>query len=351
MIDQTSLTSDYLFGVQSVLLTSPSSTAPSSHLFYQVEKEQRNLTDPDDPKVTIVDAKLVMEVHWDLYGMKGGNFIAKAYDQIPHRIPDQGWVESVPIVVNGTTTSGAEFIAASQIARDPVFTPAYFASLMTINDDFSTPMGVLERLARAGSSITPELICELELTQFGKSQSNLVLPVLWKYIIEHRNSQNHAETVAVGSAIRKYVAMVPIGELGKLTEILASGDRVLMPPEIELEIAKMVYRKYEVSPPPLNVQPDLAERLWSIASIYVVPRMLLRDNYSSVASLAIEALVAMRSRHALEAWRTAQSCPHKWFGEIVSDHLLELRSKWSSRSAEATTWLDDLRDGVLQDRA
>jgi len=145
--------------------------------------------------------------------------------------------------------------------------------------------------------------------------------------------------------------MVPIGELGKLTEILASGDRVLMPPEIELEIAKMVYRKYEVSPPPLNVQPDLAERLWSIASIYVVPRMLLRDNYSSVASLAIEALVAMRSRHALEAWRTAQSCPHKWFGEIVSDHLLELRSKWSSRSAEATTWLDDLRDGVLQDRA
>ena len=152
----------------------------------------------------------------------------------------------------------------------------------------------------------------------------------------------------MGAAIRKYIALVPLDRLGELTALLDPVQRAPLPLDLEIEVAKMIYRNFEVNPPSvLDPQPLLAERLWELAQTYLNPRILLREKHSAAASLSIEALVAMRSARAETAWIAAIQCPFTWFGEMVSDDLAELRLRWARRNEKVVAWLDQLRDRVF----
>jgi hypothetical protein len=173
---------------------------------------------------------------------------------------------------------------------------------------------------------------------------------LWQYIVENRNSNDRDELVVVGAAIRKYVALMPMRRMGDLAVLLESGHRSPLPIELEIELAKMIYRNVETHPPAApDPHPQLAQRLSEIVLAYTNPRVVLRDKHAAAASLAIEAIVAMRSPLAEPAWRAARESPYRWFAEIVSDDLDELRARWSEKSREAAEWLDDLRQRVLID--
>jgi hypothetical protein len=80
---------------------------------------------------------------------------------------------------------------------------------------------------------------------------------------------------------------------------------------------------------------------------YLNPRVLLRDKCASAASLAIEAIVAMRSPLAGIALRKATACPYQWFAELVCDEIDGLYEKWQGKNADAARWLDELRSTVL----
>jgi len=109
----------------------------------------------------------------------------------------------------------------------------------------------------------------------------------------------------------------------------------------------MVFRNFEVHPPvAVDTHQELAQRLWEMVQAYVNPRILLRDKHSAVASLAIEAIVAMRSSLAVEASQAAARCPYRWFAELVNDDLDDLHEKWSHTSPEAAAWLGDLRSQI-----
>lgn len=54
----------------------------------------------------------------------------------------------------------------------------------------------------------------------------------------------------------------------------------------------------------------------------------------------------MRSRLAKDAWETADSSPYRWFAELVSDDLEDLREQWCEKNAAAADWLRELRDSV-----
>jgi hypothetical protein len=84
-----------------------------------------------------------------------------------------------------------------------------------------------------------------------------------------------------------------------------------------------------------------------MAQAYINPRLLSRDKYSAAASLAIDAIVAMRSSLAEPALHAAAACPYRWFGEIVSDDLDRLREKWTEKSPDAAAWLDQLKASTL----
>ena len=207
---------------------------------------------------------------------------------------------------------------------------------------------LLGELTSADANPPCSLLSIIELTHFDPSQCQVLLPLLWQYILDHRNSNDRDELVAVGAAIRKYVAIMPMDRMGELATVLESGHRFPLPIDLEIEVAKMVYRNFEVHPPvAADPQPELARRLWEKVQAYINPHVLLRDKYSAVTSLAIEAIVSMRSPLAEQAWQAAASCPYSWFAELVSDDLNELLERWSRKSADAVAWLRELRTSVL----
>lgn len=206
---------------------------------------------------------------------------------------------------------------------------------------------LLHELAET-STPSGSLICAVELTRFSPSQHSALLNLLWQYILRFRDSNNRDDLVSVGAAIRKYIAIIPMDRMGELAFLLEAGHRSQMPIDLEIEVAKMVYRNFEVHPSvAADPHPELADRLWEMAQAYINPRILLRDKHSAAASLAIEAIVSMRSRLAKRALNAAAASPYRWFAELISDDLDGLHESWRSKNAKAAAWLSDLHESVL----
>ncbi|MCH7960102.1 MAG: hypothetical protein IID08_08225 [Candidatus Hydrogenedentes bacterium] len=227
--------------------------------------------------------------------------------------------------------------------------------LSDVNEE-DVALSASELLTRLSGADTPsqerrQLVCEAELIIFPEEERRALLTELWQYIQDFRDSNDCDELAAVGAAIRKYIAIIPMDEMGELAELLEPGHRAPLPVQLELEVAKMVYRNFEVHPPKQpDPHPNLGECLWAMAQDYVNPRFLSRDKYSSaVASQAIEALIAMQSAHSEDAWRAALTCPYDWFREVVSDDLDELRRQWASERNDAVIWFDALRASIGTD--
>jgi len=236
-----------------------------------------------------------------------------------------------------TRTSDSQFISSTKSSS---FHAASDSAELTADE-------LLRQLSDAGSNPPSKLLCAAEMIRFDASQHEALLPLLWQYILAHRDSNNREELVATGAAIRKYIAIMPMDRMGELAVLLESGHRSTLPIDLEIEVANMVFRNFEVHPPvAIDTQPELAQRLWEMVRAYVNPRILLRDKHSAVASLAIEAIVAIRSSLAARAWQAAVQCPYRWFAELVSDDLDDLHEKWSHKHAEAAAWLSDLRSQV-----
>jgi len=235
------------------------------------------------------------------------------------------------------------------ISTDPQLIASKKSSSLDLATDSAelTADELLCQLSHAGPNPPYELLCSVELTRFDPSQHEALLPLLWQYILDHRDSNNRDELVATGAAIRKYIAVMPMESMGELAVLLESGHWSPLPIDLEIEVAKMIFRNFEAHPPvTVDTQPELAQRLWEMVQAYVNPRVLLRDKHSAAASLAVEAIVAMRSSLAVDAWQAAAECPYRWFAELVSDDLDDLYEKWSCKSPEAAAWLGDLRSQI-----
>jgi hypothetical protein len=207
---------------------------------------------------------------------------------------------------------------------------------------------LVRQLADAGPNASSRLLCAIELARFAPPQRQVLLPLLWRFILDRRNSNDRDELVGVAAAIRKYIAIMPMERMGELAALLETGHRSPLSIDLEIEVAKMVYRNFEVHPPVVgDPQPELAQRLWEMVRAYIDPRILLRDKYSAATSLAIEAIVATRSPLAEHAWRAAIACPYRWFAELVNDELEDLYERWGTKNPGAAAWLQELRNKVL----
>ena len=209
------------------------------------------------------------------------------------------------------------------------------------------PAELLSQLARSGADVPVGLICEIELTRFDAAERQTLLPLLWQYILRNRDSNSPETLAAVGAAIRKYIALMPMEDMGRLAVLLESGHRSVLPIELEIEVAKMIYRNFEVHPPrEPNSHPDLARPLWEMAQAYANPRLLVRDKHSAAALMAIQALVAMRSDFALNAVHLAAATPYRWFSELVVDQLDRLHDRWNKSNPDIAVWLAAMRKDV-----
>jgi hypothetical protein len=270
------------------------------------------------------------------------------YEGVVEKLPSGNYDAALQTDTGRLVLRGAE--RKERASVDPQWSPAgteqpWHAG---VRSGMLTAGDLVAQLAAARGNVPARLLCAIELARFTPSERDVLLPLLWQYIVDHRNSNDREELVGVAAAIRKYIAIMPMERMGELATLLESGHRSPLPLDLELEVAKMVYRNFEVHPPvDADPQPELAERLWEMVEAYINPRVLVRDKCSAAASLAIEAIVAMRSPLAEIAWRKAMACPYRWFAELVCDDIDELQDRWQGKNADAARWLDQLRSAVL----
>jgi hypothetical protein len=183
-----------------------------------------------------------------------------------------------------------------------------------------------ELLKRLGfdDSVVPDrrqLVIECEFTAFDESQIPELNERMRDFIERNRDSDDPRDLVAVGSAIRKYVATMHADALPSLALLLQPG-RAPVPLDVELEVSKMVVRKLTANPREKDdPAPELADRLMEMVCTYLDDRQLPREKYGAVTLNAVLALALLRSRHLPEVRQRLQSIEARWFTELLARRL------------------------------
>jgi hypothetical protein len=84
---------------------------------------------------------------------------------------------------------------------------------------------IITQLENSTGILQASLVCDAEALQLDQMQRDRLSSILWRYIVDNRDSQNTKILVAVGSAIRKYVAMLNLDRMGEISELLEAGHR------------------------------------------------------------------------------------------------------------------------------
>ena len=187
-----------------------------------------------------------------------------------------------------------------------------------------------------------------EPLRFDEHQQPKLVTHLWKYVRDHRASNDPDELVALGAAIRKLIAYLPCGEFDQLAEVLQFSKGPAISLEVELEIAKgLAYRLDWDSRPTASDCPRLCAAVYEIADYYSSRRALEREGASSIAVNAIIALALLKDPRVLELAQTLPSRSLAWFISLIGSRAKRLRSRFMSeqrRNADAIGLLPELID-------
>jgi len=181
------------------------------------------------------------------------------------------------------------------------------------------------------------LILESEVLPFRGLQAVALAPLLRRFIEKYRESDDPADLVAVGSAIRNYVATAPVGDaLEAAASLLKEEGELEIPIELEVEVTKMVVRKLTANPPAQRDQySELALRLEELVDVYARPRLLPREKYGAVALNAILGLVLSRSGRDADVVERMRTLDVAWFQQLLARYAARLRVELIARDAEA----------------
>jgi len=182
-----------------------------------------------------------------------------------------------------------------------------------------------------------ELILEAEVLPFRGQEAAALAPLLRQFIETYRESNTPADLVAVGSAIRNYVATASTHEAFEAAaSLLMAQGRLPVPLELEVEVTKMVVRKLTANPPAAGDQfPMLALRLEELVDAYTRPRLLTREKYGAIALNAILGLVLTRSGRDPEFVERIRALDVTWFQQLVARRAARLRSDLIARDSDA----------------
>jgi hypothetical protein len=182
-----------------------------------------------------------------------------------------------------------------------------------------------------------KLILESEVRPFRGQQAAALVPLLGQFIETYRESSDHADVVAVGSAIRNYVATATIDDAFQVAvSLLKAEGRLPIPIELEIEVTKMVVRKLTANPPTERDQyTGLAQRLEEIVDAYAKPRLLARDRYGAVAMNGVLGLVLTRSGRDAEVVDRMRKLGVGWFQQLLARRATLLRADLLARDTAA----------------
>lgn len=150
----------------------------------------------------------------------------------------------------------------------------------------------LELFPKASGDELIKLVCTMEAEKFDDDERGGVMALLRWYIDDNRNSDDREVLIAVGSAIRKCVAMADRDDLGWM-ETLLDTRHSDVDIRVELEVAKMASRKFWPRPPKYwHPYPGLSGHLTEIVEVYLHPRIFSKGHSPSVPSFGAVAMLA-----------------------------------------------------------
>jgi hypothetical protein len=193
-----------------------------------------------------------------------------------------------------------------------------------------------------------QAIIDAEDVDFDRVETEQLTPLLRRFIERNRDSEARVDLVTVGSAIRKFVAVAPSDEAFEFAAgLLKTDGRLVIPIEVEVEVAKMVVRKLTANPPTRESQyPDLAQVLADLAATYLNPRLLPRPKHGTVALDAVLGIALARDQLATAVFERVQSLSVPWFQKLVARQLAELAAELRRRSGgeDRTELIQSLED-------
>ena len=176
-----------------------------------------------------------------------------------------------------------------------------------------------------------QMVIDAEVVRFTEREFHALLPVLRQFIECFRTSDDPADMVAVGSALRKYVMNMPKEDLDKFHVLFDPSALAPVPFEIEMELVKTLLWKLTLAPPDVDEPlPELSDRLMDRAEGYLRPWMLLRENHAAVAQDACLGLLLLRSRHVPRLLDLLRNLRVDWFV-----NLLLRRARWLKDDIES----------------
>jgi hypothetical protein len=169
-------------------------------------------------------------------------------------------------------------------------------------------------------------VIDCEVTAFPQEQVGTLNRLLRRFIEQYRISEDHEDLVAVGAAIRKYVATMSREDISDLAILLDAEHNASVPIEVELEVTKTLVRRLVMTPPQEpDSEPRLADRLREVAITYLSPRLLSRDKVAAVALNAILSLCLLRSPHINDVCHALNRMSVSWFAELVLRRASQVR--------------------------
>jgi hypothetical protein len=183
---------------------------------------------------------------------------------------------------------------------------------------------------------------------FRSQEAAALAPLLREFIEDYRDSNVPADLVAVGSAIRNYIATAPSdAAFAAAASLLKAEGRFPIPIELEIEVTKMVVRKLTANPPAQRDQHhELALRLEELVDAYAKPRFLAREKHGAVALNAVLGLVLTRSGPDAAVVARMRALGVSWFEQLLGRRSAQLQSDLALRDSNGS--LADIA-GILDD--
>ena len=194
---------------------------------------------------------------------------------------------------------------------------------------------ILRRLESPDTKATDQITAVLfaETTAFSAEEKPRMLNALFKFTNSNRFSTDEKTVVAVGSAVRKFAMNMPASMLDQYAQLFVPSATESISCRIELELAKGAsWRLAKLPTAECASAKQLGCRLAELASDYLVPRLILQENYASIALAATVGVILMNGESQdalLKRVQTLRAGQHdmNWFRELLADRLMEIAGK------------------------
>lgn len=196
------------------------------------------------------------------------------------------------------------------------------------------------------------LVVDVEVLTVPEGRRQELADCLREFVDAHRDSNETDDLVAVGSAIRKLIAILPAEQLPSVAGLLEAGHRAPVALEVELEVAKSVVRRLSTQAVPVDEEwRPLADRLAEIATTYLNDRLLPRENYAATALNAVLALALMSSDHLPPVLEYLQRLRLDWFRTLLARRATRLIDKLTAEKSRNDSALIPLNELVATSKA